>query len=176
VERLVLQSGVKLQSRAGLEKRVTGKDGRFFADGIKHAVASRAIVELACGTSKYYLHRDVAAEYFGFEAVSADEASAACGTLPPIETKLTFEELLPAYRRVKAEKGGFSAVKIFDLIKALGRPKEVLHGLLVEEARTGRVTIHPTTSVELPAEVINAGIRLPGFAEPFVSVVVKADR
>jgi hypothetical protein len=61
-------------------------------------------------------------------------------------------------------------------MKALGRPKEVLHHLLVEEANAGRVTIHPTTSVELPAEVIDAGIRLPGFTEPFITVVIKDDR
>jgi hypothetical protein len=28
---------------------------------------------------------------------------------------LRFEDLLPIYRRLKAEQGGFSAVKIFDL-------------------------------------------------------------
>jgi hypothetical protein len=175
VERLVFQSGAKLLSRPGLEKKVTGMHRRFFADGIKHAVASRAIVELACGSSKYYLHRDVAAEYFGFEAVSVD-AWTLREPLIPVEPRLAFEDLLPVYRRLKAELGGFSAVKIFDLMKALDRPKEVVHRLLVEEAKAGRVTIHPTTSLELPAEVIDAGIRLPGFAEPFVTVVVKDDR
>ena len=89
------------------------------------------------------------------------------------EPRLTLENLLPAYRRLKAGQGGFSAVKIFDLMKALDGSKEDLHRLLVEEAKAGRVTIHPTTSVELPAEVIDAGIRLPGFSEPFVTVVVK---
>ena len=59
-----------------LEKKVTGMNGRFFADAIKHAVATRAIVELDCGKSRYYLHRDVAAEYFDFE-------SADYGPLPP---------------------------------------------------------------------------------------------
>jgi hypothetical protein len=171
VERLVSKSGIKLLSRPGLEKKVTGKDGRFFDDGIKHAVANRAIVELACGKSKYYLHRDVAAEYFGFEAAPAKAIS----TQQPSarEPKLGLEELLPVYRRLKTEQGGFSAVKIFDLMKALDRPKEVLHRLLIEEAKAGRVTLHPTTSVELPKEVIEAGIRLPGYSEPFITVVVK---
>lgn len=72
VERLVFQSGVKLLSRPGLEKKVTGMYRRFFPDAIKHAVASRVVAELACGSSKFYLHRDVAAEYFGFEEVSMD--------------------------------------------------------------------------------------------------------
>jgi hypothetical protein len=61
-------------------------------------------------------------------------------------------------------------------MKALKRPKEDLHRLLVEEAKAGRLTIHHTTSVDLPPEVIDAGIRLPGFAEPFVTVVVKSEQ
>jgi hypothetical protein len=67
-------------------------------------------------------------------------------------------------------------VRIFDLMKALNLPKEVLHPLLIEEARVGRISIHHITSVELPAEVVDAGIRLPGFAEPFVTVTFKHDR
>jgi hypothetical protein len=175
VVRFIFQSGIKLLSRASLEKKVTGMNRRFFPDAIKHAAASQVIVELACGTSKYYLHRDVAAEYFGFEARSAD-AIASREATAVAEPKLAFEDLLPVYRRLKAEQGGFSAVKIFDLMKALNRPKEVLHRLLVAEAKAGRVTIHPTTSVELSSEVIDAGIRLPAFAEPFVTVVVKNDQ
>jgi hypothetical protein len=175
VERLVSKSGVKLLSRAGLEKKATGMHRQFFADGIRHAVASGAIVELACGSSKYYLHRDVAAEYFGFEATSAD-ASTSSQPLASNEPKLAFEDLVPIYRRLKAEQGGFSAVKIFDLMKAMGRSKEILHRLLIEEAKAGRISIHHSSSVELPPEVIDASIRLPCFAEPFVTVVVKDDR
>jgi hypothetical protein len=175
VTRLVQRSGVKLMSRPGLAKKVTGMNKPFFTDGLKNAVASRAIVELSCGSSKYFLHRDVAAEYFDFE--TSDEASAPVAQPAPgpsvAEPDMTLADLLPAYRRLRAEQGGFSAVKIFDLMKALGRPKEVLHRLLVAEAEAGRVSIHHTTSVELPAEVIDAGIRLAGYAEPFVTVVVK---
>ena len=125
-------------------------------------------MELACGSSKYYLHRDVVAEYFGIGSDSDGGGSR--------EPKLAFEDLLLVYRRLKAEQGGFSAVKIFDLIKALGQPKEVLHRLLVEEAKAGRITIHHTTSVKLPPEVTAAGIRLPDYAEPFVTVVVRDDQ
>jgi hypothetical protein len=172
IQRLVLKSGVKLLSKPSLKKKVTGMHGQFFADGIKHAVASRAIVEFACGSSKYYVHRDVAAEYFGFEpdSTAADASPEASAKKEP---KLVFEDLLPVYHRLKAEQGGFSAVKIFDLMQALDRPKEDLHRLLVEETKAERVTLHHTSSVELPPEVIDAGIRLPGFAEPFVTVVVK---
>jgi hypothetical protein len=175
VVRLVAQSGVKLMSKPFLKKKVTGMHQRFFDDAVKHAVANRAIVELACGSSKYYLHRDVAADYFGFDAGTTD---AHVPSAPPDVTDaatLAFETMLPVYRRLVAEQGGFSAVKIFDLIAALGRPKEAVHRLLVEEAKAGRVSIHHTTSVELPPAVLDAAIRLPGFAEPFVTVVVKTE-
>jgi hypothetical protein len=174
VVQLVLQARVKLLSKPTLQKKVTGMNGRFFDDGIKHAVASGAIVELACGKSKYYLHRDVAKEHFGFDAPAEDPRPS---REPParIESPLTLADVLPIYRRLKAEQGGFSAVKIFDLVKALDQPKEAVHRLLIAEAKAGRISIHPTTSVELPAELIDAGIRLPGFAEPFVTVVVKSE-
>jgi len=173
VARLTLQSGVKLLSRPILEKKVTGMSRRFFPDAIKHAVASQTIMELACGTSRYYLHREVAAERFGFDQATVAGLIAPPEPVKPAVPQMAFEDLLPVYRRLKAEQGGFSAVRIFDLQAALHWPRDVLHRLLVQEAKAGRITIHPTTSVELPADVIEAGIRLPGFAEPFVTVVVK---
>ena len=173
---LVARSGIKLLSKAGLEKKVIGMNRPFFADGLKHAISSQELVELNCGSSKYYLHREVAADRFGFEATAATPSrQPSVGETRPVPANLTLEHLLPAYRRLKAEQGGFSAVKIYDLMQALDGSKEDLHRLLVEEAKAGRVTIHPTTSVDLPREVVDAGIRLPGFAEPFVTVVVKSE-
>jgi hypothetical protein len=176
VANLVLQAGTKLLSKAGLEKKVTGINGRFFADAIKHAVATQAIVELNCGKSKYYIHRDVVAESFGFEIAPITDALTSPQPTSVSSPALALEDLLPVYHRLKSEQGGFSAVKIFDLMKALNLPKSDLHRLLIEEAKAGRITIHHTTSVELAPEVVDAGIRLPGFTEPFVTVVVKNDR
>ena len=169
---LVFRSGIKLLSKPGLEKKVIGMNRRFFADGLKHATSSGSIVELSCGSSKYYLHREVAADYFGFEPAASEAPEAKPADSGHVPTNVTLDDLLPAYRRLKAEQGGFSAVKIYDLMQAMNGSKEDLHRLLVEAAKTGRLTIHPTTSVGLPKEVIDAGIRLPGFAEPFVTVVV----
>ncbi|GLH80279.1 hypothetical protein SSBR45G_51880 [Bradyrhizobium sp. SSBR45G] len=173
---LVASSGVKLISKPGLGKKVTGMNKKFFPDGLKHAVSSQAIVELTCGSSKYYLHRDVAAEYFGFEPAEQGRiAPASGGRDVTAAASLTLDDVLPAYRRLKAEQGGFSAVKIYDLMKALNGSKEELHRLLIDETKAGRVTIHPTTTVDLPKEEMEAGIRLAGFPEPFVTVVVKND-
>jgi hypothetical protein len=175
IVRLASRSGVKLLSKAGLEKKVIGMNRRFFADGIKHAIASQEILELSCGSSKYYLHREVAADYFGFVTTPSDNTMSQRDRSPAQSAKpsLTLEGLLPAYRRLKAEQGGFSAVKIYDLVHALNCSEKDLHLLLIAEAKAGRVTIHPTTSVDLPKEVVDAGIRLPGFPEPFITVVVK---
>jgi hypothetical protein len=174
---LVSRSGVKLLSKAGLKDKVKGMNARFFDDGLKHAVASQAILELSCGKPKYYLHRGVAADYFGVETTAPEPPTPPQQPRPtrPVATRLTLENLLPTYRRLKAEQGGFSAVKIFDLMQALNGSKEDLHRLLIEEAKAGRITIHPTTSVDLPREVVDAGIRLAGFPEPFVTVVVKSE-
>jgi hypothetical protein len=176
---LVARSGVKLISKAGLEEKVTGLNKRYFADGLQHAVSSQAILELSCGSRKYYLHRATAADCFGFDATTPERPAP---SPQPSRTNthtgaasLTLQDLLPTYRRLKAEQGGFSAVKIYDLVQALDGSKEDLHRLLVEEAKAGRVTIHPTTSVDLPKEVVDAGIRMPGFPEPFVTVVVKGE-
>lgn len=174
---LVFRSGIKLLSKAGLEKKVLGMNRRFFVDGLKHAASSGRILELSCGSSKYYLHRDVAADYFGFEptAPAAPEPAQRPASAQASPARLTLDDLLPAYRRLKAEQGGFSAVKIYDLMQAMNGSKDDLHRMLVEEAKAGRITIHPTTSVDLPREVVDAGIRLPGFAEPFVTVVVPGE-
>ncbi|XUM24300.1 hypothetical protein ACRAVF_14510 [Bradyrhizobium oligotrophicum S58] len=173
IAKLIASSGVKLISKPSLEKKVTGMNKKFFADGLKLATSSRAIVELTCGKSKYFLHRDVAADYLGFD----DSASELQRTPRPADgvpvSALTLDDVLPAYRRLKAEQGGFSAVKIYDLMKTVDGSKEELHRLLIEETKSGRVTIHPTTTADLPREEMEAGIRLAGFPEPFVTVVVK---
>lgn len=164
VERLVFLSGVKLSSKPTLEKKIGGLERRFFADAVAHAIARKAILEVVCGRSKYFLHRDVAVERLGF----ADE--------PTATASLTLADLLPIYRRLKAEQGGFSAVKIFDLIQASGAPQAEVHGVLVEEAKAGRVTIHRTTAEKVANEVREAGIQLPGFSEPFVTFVIEDER
>jgi hypothetical protein len=167
ISEFVSSSGTKLLSQATLTKKITGLNGKFLADGIKLAIADRTIVQLSCGTSKYFLHRDVAEDYFGLSEP------------PPVDTprpppsELTLQAIRPVYQRLKAEQGGLGTIDIYDLMKALGVPKDSLHEFLKKEAKAGRVTIHPTTTVQLKPEVIDAAISLPGFSEPFVTVALK---
>jgi len=89
---------------------------------------------------------------------------------------LTFAELATAYRRLKADQGGFTAVKIYDVVKALDAKMDQVHELIAREAKAGRVTLHPSDSVNLTREEMDAALRLPGHAEPFVTVAVSEDR
>ncbi|SRR5713101_1859083 len=172
ISKLVFDSGTRLLSLAALEKKVTGMNARFFSEGIKRAVASKKIIQLVCGKSKYYLHRGVVEEHFPLSHAtqSAPQWSSAKQSLEP---ELTMQAIQPVFQRLKAEQGGLGTIDIYDLMKALRVSKDALHQFLLKEAKAGRLTIHPTTTVKLKPEVIDAGIRLPGFSEPFVTVALK---
>lgn len=62
---------------------------------------------------------------------------------------------------------------ISDITKRSGLPKEDVHAWLLEQAKQGKVTIHPSTSVDLPSDVAAGAIHLPGFRDPFVHAVIK---
>lgn len=166
-----LQAGTTLLSKAALKKKLTELEVPFLDAAIQHNLKAQVLEELTCGTAKnqdaikYYLHRDIAARDFGTLAPTPRPAQR--------PKDLAFEDLLPVYRRLKSEQRGLSTVKIFDLLKELQVPKDLLHRVLIAAAREGRATIHHSTSAELPQEVMDAGIRLEGFSEPFITVVVK---
>jgi hypothetical protein len=173
VVRLVLQSGLHLATAASLKKALNAVERMFLDEALELALKSGEIAELTCGKTKCYLHREAAARRFGSGSTQTPPDVA---NPPPESREVTLEQVLPVYRRLKAEQGGFSGVKIFDLIKALNRPKDAVHPLLLREVKAGRITIHRSSSVELSREVTEAGIRLPGFADPFVTFAVKKDR
>jgi hypothetical protein len=83
------------------------------------------------------------------------------------------DDLRAAYDKLKAEQGGVSAVKISDLIRETGLSKDEVHRLLLEEARQGNVSLHPTQSVNLPKAVSDAAINVPGEPYPFVTAIIK---
>ena len=72
-----------------------------------------------------------------------------------------------------ADKFSGQQRNISDIIRESGLPKEQVHNWLLDEAKAGRVTIHPTTSVDLPQEAMDAGLSIPGFKEPFISAYFK---
>jgi hypothetical protein len=172
VSKLAREAQMKLLSKTKLKEKVTGLNGKFLAGGIKRAVAKKEIIELICGTSKYYLHREVAQKFFALsEAATGDSPK-----LPPKEpsrAELTMQAVRPVYQRLRAQQGGLGTIDICDLMKALGVPKDVLHQFLMKEMKAGRLTIHPTTTIQLRPEVIDAGVRIDGHPEPYVTVALK---
>jgi hypothetical protein len=167
VSKLVLDSKTKLLSQKILTEKVTGKNKKFVLDGIKLAVESKKIIQLTYGTSKCYLHREAAQAHFALSDVSQSPAK------PQPGSELSLQAVRPVFQRLKAEQGGLGTIDIYDLMKALGVSKDKLHQFLVKETKAGHLTIHPTTSVKVKPEVIDAGIRIPGFSEPFVTVALK---
>ncbi len=86
---------------------------------------------------------------------------------------MTLEDVRPIYERLKAEQGGISTVKIYDIMTRLGAAKEDLHRLLLDEARSGRISLHPASTVKFLPEVMAAGIRLEGQPDPLVTIVFR---
>jgi hypothetical protein len=154
------RAGYRPPSDKNIKDQLTAIEQVFLKDAIKDAVKIRAVLELTCGNKKYYVHRNTAAKHFG----EPGEKSGG----------LTFEQLLPAYRGLKARQRGLSTVYISDLLEVLAVPREALHRLLLEEAKTERVTLHPSTIFE-PPEVEAAGIRHPSLGKLYVTVVVKEE-
>jgi hypothetical protein len=72
-------------------------------------------------------------------------------------------------------KGGISAVKIYDIMARLGAAKKDLHRLLLDEAKSGRASLHRASTAKFSPEVIEAGIRLEGQPEPLVTIVLKEE-
>jgi hypothetical protein len=92
---------------------------------------------------------------------------------PPPGSELTMQVVRPVYQRLKAQQGGLGTIDIYDLMTALGVPKVALHQFLMKEMKAGHLTIHPTTTVHLRPEVIDAGVRIDGHPEPYVTVTLK---
>jgi hypothetical protein len=169
VSKFVRESGTKLVSEAKLKEKVTGPNGMFLAEGIKRAVVKKEIIELTFGTSRCYLHREVAQKFFALSGTAPGDSSMA--REPGAE--LTMQAVRPVYQRLKAEQGGLGTIDIFDLMTALGVSKDALHRFLMREMKARRLTIHPTTTIQLRPEVIDAGVRIDGHPEPFVTVALK---
>ncbi len=158
IEELLRNSGIKVTSRPSLETKMKGFPKALFKDALGLLKAEGKIVELK-GPSKgtLYVHREPVLEQLRRSP----------------KTSISLEEVRPVYEALKAQQGGISTVKIYDILKAVGGTKDELHLLLLNEARRGRVSLHPASTVNFPREVLEAGIRLEGQPHPFVTVVLK---
>ncbi len=64
-------------------------------------------------------------------------------------------------------------MKIHDILKKLGVSKDKLHALLLHEAKRGRVSLHAASTVNFPREVMEAGIRIEGEQQPYVTFTLR---
>jgi hypothetical protein len=174
---LLRQAWTNLTSRSSLEKKLKSFPKALFNDALSLLKAEGKIVELrGPRRAALYVHREPILEQLRLEGeldAQIQHPSPTPSSSPPPKPSISLVEVRPIYEALKAQQGGISAVKIYDILRAVGGSKDRLHRLLLDEARRGRVSLHPASTVNFPAEVVDAGIRLEGEPHPFVTVVVK---
>lgn len=86
----------------------------------------------------------------------------------------TAAKVRSAFDAAVRENGGHGQTEIANIQRRSGIPMADLHQYLLQEARAGRATLHPTTQapIQIP-ETMAAGIKLPGHPDPLVSVRLK---
>jgi hypothetical protein len=174
IETLLHDAGLRLTTKTELRSQANGFLQVFFKDALAALKSEARIVELKRGPSTFYVHREAVLEQLRL----SDESEVGPATehrRPSGQTAVTFEDVRLVYERLKAEQGGISAVKIYDIMTRLGAAKEDLHGLLLHEARSGRISLHRASSAKFSPEVIEAGIRLERQPEPLVTIVLKEE-
>ena len=171
IERRLRDAELKLTSLSDLEALARFAPKAFFKDALSALKANGTIVELRGPMkSKLYLHCEPLLEQLRPERDLKKR-------VPPSEKpnhSISLERIRPVYEAVKAQQGGISAVTIFDVLKGVGGSKDELHRLLLDEAKRGRVTLHPASSVKFSQEIMEAGIQLEGQPYPFVTVVLRS--
>lgn len=82
------------------------------------------------------------------------------------------EGLRPAYEAAKAEQGGISSIYISDLIARSGLPKEQVHDIIRDAARTGEVSINRSATAEgsLTPEQVAGTLHVSGDETPYHTV------
>jgi hypothetical protein len=166
LEETLRDAGLKLTSFSDLQAIARFAPKAFFKDALSAPKADAKIVELrGPRRSKLYFHRDPVLEQLRVEATIRDRL--------PSSEPISLECVRPVYEALKAQQGGVSAVTIFEVLQRVGGSKEDLHRLLLDEAKRGRVTLHPASTVNFAREVMEAGIELEGQPYPFVTVVLK---
>ncbi len=174
LEELIRQQGMRLISRSSLEEKVRNFPREFFKDALSSLRSECRIVELkGAAKSVLYLHREPILEQLRLTIepdVKPDKPA-------PLQEKpsISLELLRPVYEALKAQQGGISAVTIYDILNKVSAAKDEVHELLLREARRGRVSLHPASTMNFPREVVEAGIQIEGQPHPFITVVFREE-
>jgi hypothetical protein len=170
IEDLLQRAGTRATTRSDLEEGMKGAPKSLFRDALSALKGEGRLVELRnAKRSPLYVHRDAIFDQLRLKGGAEDGRR----PRPPTPASLTLEDVRPAYLTLKAEQGGISAVKIYDIWKRLKVPKEELHAMLLHEAQRGRVSLHAASTVNFPREVIEAGIKVDGQSQPYVTFIFR---
>jgi hypothetical protein len=137
IEEPLRQAGVKVTSRSSLEKKLLkGVPKALFEDALSSLKAEGKIVELkGPSRSTLYIHREPILEQLRLAGAVEVENRHRIPTPARPETSISLENVRPVYEALKAQQGGISAVKIYDILNGVGGSKEDLHRLLLKEAQ-----------------------------------------
>lgn len=171
LDELLRRAGTRVTTRSDLDKGMKGVVQSLYKDAISALKAEGKIVELRnAKRSALYVHREAIIDQLRVE--SGDRAPQP-PTQPSKATTISLDDVRPYYLTLKAGQGGISAVKIYDILKKLGVSKDELHDLLLREAQRGRVSLHAASTVHFPREVMEAGIKIEGEQQPYVTFILR---
>jgi len=174
IEDLLRRSGTRVTTRSDLDKKMKGVVRSLYKDAISALKAEGKVVELRnARRSPLYVHRDAIIDQLRVEGGNGSDRRPPPLTQSPEPASISLDDVRPYYLALKAEQGGISAVKIYDILKKLGVSKHELHALLLREAQHGRVSLHAASTVNFPREVIEAGIRIEGEPQPYVTFILR---
>jgi hypothetical protein len=169
IEDFLQRAGTRVTGLSDLEKAMKGAPKSLLKDALSVLKGEGRVIQLRnARRSPLYVHYDAIIDQLRLER-SGERARL------PVTPSVTIEDLRRAYLTLKAEQGGISTVKIYDVWKRLKVPKEEVHALLLSEAQTGRVTLHTASTVNFPNEVTEAGIRIDGDSRPYVTFVLREE-
>jgi hypothetical protein len=174
IEDLLRRAGTRVTTRSALDKGMKGVVQSLYKDAIGALKAEGKIVELRnARRSPLYVHREAIIDQLQVERSGDGDRRSPPSTQPPEAASLSLDDVRPLYLTLKAEQGGISAVKIYDILKKLSVSKDELHALLLREAQRGHVSLHAASTVNFPREVMEAGIRIEGEQQPYVTFILR---
>jgi hypothetical protein len=174
IEDMLRRAGTRVTTRSDLDNGMKGVVQSLYKDAISALKAEGKIVELRnARRSPLYVHRDAIIDQLRVESGGDRDRRPPSSPQPPEATSISLEDVRPYYLALKAEQGGISTVKIHDILKKLGVSKDKLHALLLHEAKRGRVSLHAASTVNFPREVMEAGIRIEGEQQPYVTFILR---
>jgi hypothetical protein len=174
IEDMLRRAGTRVTTRSDLDNGMKGVVQSLYKDAISALKAEGKIVELRnARRSPLYVHRDAIIDQLRVESGGDRDRRPPSSPQPPEATSISLEDVRPYYLALKAEQGGISTVKIHDILKKLGVSKDKLHALLLHEAKRGRVSLHAASTVNFPREVMEAGIRIEGEEQPYVTFILR---